>query len=96
MQEGRRYYAIAWTPQGGVFMDGVIFKLGPNRFWYVQADGPFETWPLAHSGGFDVTISDPKSRVLQIQGPASIDIMKSASTGPLRKKCRISGQDFSR
>jgi aminomethyltransferase len=83
MHEGRGYYAIACTPQGGVFMDGVIFKLGPDRFWYVQADGPFETWLLAHSGRFDVTISDPKSRVLQIQGPASIDIMKAASNGAI-------------
>ena len=83
MQEGRGYYAIACTPQGGVFMDGVVFKLAENRFWYVQADGPFETWLLAHSGGFDVKISDPRSRVLQIQGPASIDIMKAASGGAI-------------
>jgi aminomethyltransferase len=64
-------------------MDGVVFKLAENRFWYVQADGPFETWLLAHSGGFDVKISDPRSRVLQIQGPASIDIMKAASGGAI-------------
>jgi glycine cleavage system aminomethyltransferase T len=83
MQEGRGYYAIACTPQGGVFMDGVVFKLAENRFWYVQADGPFETWLLAHSGGLDVKISDPRSRVLQIQGPASIDIMKAASGGAI-------------
>ncbi|MGA1180798.1 MAG: aminomethyltransferase family protein [Marivivens sp.] len=83
MREGRGYYAIACTPQGGVFMDGVVFRLGQDRFWYVQADGPFETWLIAHSGGFDVTISDPKSRVLQIQGPASIDIMKAASGGAI-------------
>ena len=83
MREGRGYYAIACTPQGGVFMDGVVFRLGQDRFWYVQADGPFETWLTAHSGGFDVTISDPKSRVLQIQGPASIDIMKAASAGAI-------------
>ena len=81
MQEGRGYYAIACTPQGGVFMDGVVFKLGPDRYWYVQADGAFETWLIAHSGGFDVTISDPESRVIQIQGPASIDIMRDASDG---------------
>ena len=28
-------------------------------------------------------ICDPKSRVLQIQGPASIDIMKKASNGKI-------------
>lgn len=81
MKEGRGYYAIACTPQGGIFMDGVVFKLEENKFWYVQADGPFETWLLAHSGGFDITIRDPRSRVIQIQGPASLDIMYQASGG---------------
>ena len=79
LAEGRGRYAIACTPQGGVFMDGVLFRLGDKRFWYVQADGAFETWLTAHSGGFDVTISDPRSRVIQIQGPASMDIMRAAS-----------------
>lgn len=83
MSEGRGYYSIACTPQGGVFMDGVVFKLDDSRFWYVQADGPFESWLMANSSGFDVTISDPRSRVLQIQGPASIDIMSVASNGAI-------------
>ena len=83
MKEGRGYYSLACTPQGGIFMDGVIFKFNENKFWYVQADGPFEDWLLAHSEGFNVKISDPKSRVLQIQGPASIDIMKAASNGEI-------------
>ena len=83
IREGRGYYSLACTPQGGIFMDGVIFKFEENKFWYVQADGPFEEWLLAHSAGFDVKISDPKSRVLQIQGPASIDIMKAASNGKI-------------
>ena len=34
---------------------------------------------MAHSCGFDVTFLDPRSRVLQIQGPALIDIMKAVS-----------------
>ena len=83
MNEGRGYYALACTPQGGIFMDGVVFKLGEDRFWFVQADGPFEEWLLALSYGFDVTISDPSSRVLQIQGPASIAIMNAASGGTI-------------
>lgn len=86
MQEGRGYYTIVCTPQGGIFMDGVLFKLGPDRFRYVQADGAFETWLIAHSGGFDVTISDPQSRAIQIQGPASIDIMRAASDGAITEK----------
>ncbi len=83
MTEGRGYYSIACTPCGGVFMDGVVFRLDENRFWYVQADGPFESWLMAHSGGFNVTISDPDSRVLQIQGPASLDIIGAATGGAI-------------
>ena len=88
MQEGRGYYAIACTPRGGIFMDGIAFKLGEDRYWYVQADGPFEAWLIANSNGMDVTISDPLSRVLQIQGPASIDIMYSASSGDIDDSMR--------
>ena len=62
-------------------MDGVLFKLAPDRYWYVQADGALETWLLAHSEGYDIAISDPQSRVIQIQGPASLDIMRAASAG---------------
>jgi aminomethyltransferase len=102
MSEGRGYYAIACTPKGGVFMDGVVFRFEKNRFWYVQADGPFEDWLMAHSGGFDVTISDPQIRVLQIQGPASLEIMKKASDGAVDENLKyfcsgyfkIGGQNF--
>ena len=81
LKEGRGRYAIACTPDGGVFMDGVLFNLSEGKFWYVQPDGALETWLIAHSEGFDVTISDPKSRVIQIQGPKSLEIMCSASDG---------------
>ena len=81
VQEGRGYYALACTPQGGIFMDGVIFKFNDNKYWYVQADGPFEDWLIAHSSNYNIKITDPKSRVLQIQGPASLEIMKKASRG---------------
>ena len=83
LKQGRGRYAIACTPKGGVFMDGILFKLAADRFWYVQPDGALETWLQAHSDGFDVTISDPQSRVLQIQGPTSLDIMHAASGGAI-------------
>ncbi|MEM9471844.1 MAG: aminomethyltransferase family protein [Pseudomonadota bacterium] len=83
LKQGRGRYAIACTPAGGVFMDGILFRLGPDRFWYVQPDGALETWLHAHSGGFEVTVSDPHSRVLQIQGPTSFDIMHAASGGTI-------------
>ena len=88
LKPGRGRYAIACTPQGGVFIDGVVFRLAENRFWYVQADGALESWFLAHSGGYDITISDPKSRVIQIQGPASMEIMRAASANRIDEGLR--------
>ena len=83
IKEGRGYYALACTPAGGIFMDGVVFKLGHEKYWYVQADGDFETWLMAHNVGYDIQISDPNSRVLQIQGPLSIEVMKAATKGQI-------------
>lgn len=83
LKQGRGRYAIACTPKGGVFMDGILFKLAADRFWYVQPDGALETWFHAHNEGFDVTISDPHSRVLQIQGPTSSKVMHAASDGAI-------------
>ena len=86
LKEGRGRYAIACTHKGGLFMDGVLFRLEESRFWYVQPDGALETWLLAHSAGFDVTIGDPHARVLQIQGPASPAILAAASGGAIDEK----------
>lgn len=88
LKEGRGRYAIACTPQGGVFMDGVLFHLSSGRYWYVQPDGALETWLVAHSASFDVWISDPRSRVIQIQGPASMKIMNAASDGAITNEMK--------
>jgi aminomethyltransferase len=79
LQQGRAHYAIACTPQGGILMDGVLIRLGEDRFWYVQADGEFESWLIAHSDGLDLVIEDPKSRVLQIQGPKALDVLDAST-----------------
>jgi aminomethyltransferase len=94
LKEGRGRYAIACTPKGGVFIDGVLFNLSKNRYWYVQPDGALEAWLLAHSERFDVTVSDPHSRVLQIQGPASLAIMSAASGGAIDEGMRYFHSGF--
>jgi glycine cleavage system aminomethyltransferase T len=83
LTEGRGRYAIACTPDGGTYMDGILFRMAENRFCYVQPDGALEEWLIAHSDGFDVKISDPHSRVLQIQGPNSMKIMAEATAGAI-------------
>ena len=94
LQVGRGRYTVACTPQGGVFMDGILFKMDERRYWYIQPDGALETWLIAHSDGFDITVSDPQSRVLQIQGPASIKIMRDASNGAIDETMGYFHSDF--
>ncbi len=79
LKRWRARYAIACTPSGHILMDGVLIRLAADHFWYVQADGPFESWLVAHSAGLDVEISDPYSWVLQIQGPKSMEILEAAT-----------------
>lgn len=77
----RARYALACTPQGGILMDGVLIRLAQDHFWYVMADGEFESWLPAHSHGLEVTIRDPGSRVIQIQGPKSLEVLQAAAKG---------------
>lgn len=83
LKQWRARYAIACTPQGTILMDGVLIRLAEDHFWYVQANGEFETWLKAHAAGLDVTVCDPKSWVLQIQGPKSLEVLKAAIDGEL-------------
>ena len=85
MKVGRGRYAIACYEDGGIFIDGVFFRLEENKFWYVQPDGPLETWLKAHQNGFDVKITDPSSRVIQVQGPASKEILTKLTNGSINE-----------
>jgi glycine cleavage system aminomethyltransferase T len=80
---GRGRYVIACTNNGGLFIDGILFRLADTRFWFVHPDGDMNTWLLAHSPGFDIAVTDPQSRVLQIQGPKSFDVMHAISAGAI-------------
>lgn len=80
---GRGVYGLACLPDGGILMDGVLFRLSDDHFWYVQADGDIENWMTALGVDMDVVVSDPASRVLQIQGPRSHELLEAASGGPL-------------
>ena len=94
LPEGRGRYAIACTPDGGIFMDGILFRLAANRFWYVQADGAFDAWLAAHRQGFEVKFSDPGSRVLQLQGPNSMKIMSDLTNGAINETMGYFGAGY--
>ena len=80
---GRARYGIACNPDGTVLMDGVVMRLAEDRYWYVKANGEFESWLRASALGLDAAVSDPNSRVLQIQGPKSLDVLDAAVGGGL-------------
>ena len=54
LKVGRGFYTLSCTHSGGTFMDGILFKLSDNKFWFVQPDGDMNTWLIAHKDGFDV------------------------------------------
>ena len=99
---GRASYAIACNHAGGILMDGVLLRLDDHRYWYVLANGEFLTWLEAHRVGYDVTISDPDSWVLQVQGPRSLEVLPEIVDGPPPQpfkyfsvsECRVAGEPF--
>jgi glycine cleavage system aminomethyltransferase T len=100
---GRARYCIACLPTGGILMDGVLIRLSEDEYWYVQANGEIDNWLIAHGYGLDVEISDPKSWVLQIQGPQSLEVLKAVTDGALdedgfgyfhARRVDVGGQDL--
>ena len=75
IRPGRSTYGIACWPDGGVLVDGILIRLAPDCFWYVQADGDFVGWTRAQAMGMDVEITDAQSWVHQIQGPKAFDVL---------------------
>ncbi len=102
LNAGRATYAIACDHHGGIVMDGVLMRIGDERYWYVLADGEFLPWLHAHAAGMDVTISDPHSWVLQVQGPKALDFLEHLVEGKAPEPfkyfsvhdCNIAGQPF--
>ena len=99
---GRGRYAIACRDDGGILMDGVIFRIEAQRYWYVPANGEFVPWLHALAVGLDVRITDPESWVLQVQGPRSFDVLAALWNEPAARTlpyfhirpCTIAGRPF--
>lgn len=81
LKPGRAAYGLLCYPDGGLLCDGILVRLSDERFWYIHANAEVYPWFVAHAIGLDVKISDPDISVLQIQGPKSLDVLRSACTG---------------
>ena len=91
---GRARYGLACRHDGTILMDGVVMRLARNRFWYVKANGEFQSWLEANTAGLEVRVTDPDSRVLQIQGPKSLHVLDAAMGGGLSENFKYFHADF--
>ena len=94
LASGRARYGLACRSDGTILMDGVVMRLAEDRYMYVKANGEFESWLEAHAIGLDVEVRDPDSRVLQIQGPKSLDVLDAAIGGGLSSDYKYFHADF--
>ena len=81
LRVGRGSYGLLCHQGGGLVCDGILFRLGENRFWYVHADADVYLWLVAHAADYAVEIRDPRSWVLQVQGPDSLRVLERACDG---------------
>jgi len=81
LRVGRGSYGLLCHQGGGLVCDGILFKLAEDHFWYVHADADVYLWLVAHAVDYAVEIHDPKSWVLQVQGPKSMAVLASACDG---------------
>ena len=74
---GQCKYIIITNAQGGVINDPILLRLAENHFWMSLADSDVLLWAqgVAVHSGLDVTIYEPDTSPLQLQGPKSGDIM---------------------
>ena len=81
LRVGRGSYALLCHQGGGLVCDGILFRLARDRFWYVHADADVYLWMVAHARDYAVEIHDPRSWVLQVQGPESLHVLANACDG---------------
>ncbi len=77
---GQSAYGCLLTPHGGIFDDGLVFRLGGNAFRYVgnsETDGD-HLRRLAAEHGWDALVKSSSDcwHNLAVQGPSALDILR--------------------
>ena len=78
LRVGRGSYGLLCDKHGGLVCDGILFRRADDCFWYVHADADVQLWLSAIATDFEVEVGDPGAWVLQVQGPASLQVLASA------------------
>ena len=76
---GQGKYVLITAPDGGIVNDPVMLRLGENHFWFALAssDALLYAIGLAADLGWDVQLGEPDVSPVQIQGPASKDVVSA-------------------
>jgi aminomethyltransferase len=82
---GQCKYTIITDENGCAVNDPVTLRLTENRYWMCPADGDVHLWAkgLAVGMGLDVTVSLMEVFPIQLQGPRSIDVLRSLIGGEI-------------
>ena len=75
----RGKYAICCNEDGGILNDFVLLRPDDDEFWFSIADSDLLQWlqGVAVGTDFEVDINEIDVSPMQIQGPKSLDVMKS-------------------
>ena len=76
---GQCKYVLITNHEGGLLNDPVLLRLAENHFWLSLGDSDILLWAqgVAINSRLNFTIKEPDVSPLQLQGPKSIDVMKS-------------------
>ncbi len=79
VEVGQARYTFICNPDGGILNDPVILRLADDHFWMSLADRDILLWAqaIAFLGGYDVQVVEPDVSPLQVQGPKSIDVIRT-------------------
>jgi len=93
MPVGRVLYTTLCLPDGAIFSDVTIYRLGEDRYWCMTAWGsnqanrrPEYEWLVEQARGLDVCVTDVSSGValLAVQGPRARAILAGLCPADLR------------
>ena len=76
---GQGKYVLITAEDGGIVNDPVLLRIEADRWWLALADSDAGLWArgVAVHAGLDVQVREPEVYPIQVQGPKSVDVMRT-------------------
>ena len=76
---GQCKYVVLTSAEGGIINDPVLLRLEADRYWLSTADSDVLLWVkgVRTFAGLNVSVQEPDVSPVQLQGPKSLQIMRS-------------------